>query len=44
MRDESTTMLKDIAIEAGERSPIDGVVVRWERYTHLLLCENQCEP
>jgi len=35
----SMTTLRDIAIKKGQVSPIDGVVVGWDRYEHLLLNE-----
>ena len=35
----SMTTLRDVAIKKGQVSPIDGVVVSWDRYEHLLLYE-----
>ena len=33
------TTLNDIAIKKGQVSPIDGVVISWDRYEHLLMHE-----
>jgi len=41
IKEANTSTLKDCAIKAGEISPIDGVVVTWGRYEHLLLSERK---
>jgi len=39
VRRAEMSTLHDIAVKAGEISPIDGVVVTWGRYEHLLMSE-----
>ena len=41
--DRDFSILKDVAVRVGEPSPMDGIVVTPERYTHLLICENRCQ-
>ena len=35
--------MTDVAMQKGEAAPCDGVLVNYERYAHLLLCENICQ-
>jgi hypothetical protein len=41
--DSSFSTRNDVALKAGEPMPFDGVGVSYERYLHLLICENDCE-
>jgi len=39
VRRQEYSTLQDIPIKTGQVSPIDGVVLSWQRYEHLLLKE-----